>query len=211
MARLIHPDGTVVAAPAAVARAVAALGAHLDWRPPPSRILDLLVKPVLAEAEKATVLAAVDVHVAPWVERLVRRGRERGGRAPETDVQSKSQSQSPARDLVVLHDGIANLAALREQFAAPHRHDDDEVRYVVDGVGYFGFVAADGSQVLLEVAAGDYLEVPAGAEHWFALGADPRLKAVRYFLGAPAWEARYTGTSVMPVLKAAPLADLQRA
>lgn len=205
MARLIHPDGTVVAAPAAVARAVAALGAHLDWRPPPSRILDLLVKPVLAEAEKATVLAAVDAHVAPWVERLARRGRERGGLAPEAEV------QSPARDLVVLHDGVPNLAALREQFATPHRHDDDEVRYVVDGVGYFGFVAADGTQVLLEVAAGDYLEVPAGAEHWFALGADPRLKAVRYFLGAPAWEARYTGTSVMPALKAAPLADLQKA
>lgn len=205
MARLIHPDGTVVAAPAGVARAVAALGAHLDWRPPPSRILDLLAKPVLAEAEKETVLAAVDAHVAPWVERLARRGRERRGLAPEAEV------QAPARDLVVLHDGIPNLAALREQFATPHRHDDDEVRYVVDGVGYFGFVAADGAQVLLEVAAGDYLEVPAGAEHWFALGADPRLKAVRYFLGAPAWEASYTGTSVIPSLKAAPLADLQRA
>lgn len=208
MARLIHPDGTVVAAPAAVVRAVAALGAHLDWRPPPSRIVDLLTKPVLAEAEKATVLAAVDAHVAPWVERLVRRGRERGGLGSE--AAAEAPSPAPARDLVVLHEGIPNLAALREQFATPHRHDDDEVRYVVDGVGYFGFVAPDGSQGLLEVAAGDYLEVPAGAEHWFALGADPRLKAVRYFLGAPAWEASYTSTSVMPALKAAPLADLQR-
>ena len=47
-----------------------------------------------------------------------------------------------SQDLIVLHPQIPNLDGLLEKFAAIHTHDDDEVRYIVEGEGTFGFVLA---------------------------------------------------------------------
>jgi 1,2-dihydroxy-3-keto-5-methylthiopentene dioxygenase len=66
------------------------------------------------------------------------------------------------RDMVVIHEDIPGLADMLGKFDKIHTHSDDEVRYILAGTGYFGFVEADGKQFLLEVS-GDYINVPANA------------------------------------------------
>src|SRR5690606_25776339 len=52
------------------------------------------------------------------------------------------------RDLVVLHSKVPDLEKILAIFDKCHRHSDDEVRYIVDGSGKFGFIMPDGKQVL---------------------------------------------------------------
>ncbi len=80
-------------------------------------------------------------------------------------------------DLAVLHPATAGLQAALQRFDQPHTHADDEVRYILDGEGIFGFLDAQGQERVVTVRAGDYLRVPAGVEHRFTLTAARRIKA----------------------------------
>ncbi len=100
------------------------------------------------------------------------------------------------RDLIVLHPGIPNLDAMLSKFDKIHTHAEDEVRYIIDGEGIFGFVRPDGSQVELTVQPEEYINVPAGTEHWFYLTLARRIKAVRYFTGTEGWTPEYTRTEI---------------
>ncbi|THF67376.1 cupin domain-containing protein [Pseudothauera nasutitermitis] len=180
MARLIFPNGSEERDRAAITAAVAGLGAQLRHLPPPggAQIDALLAHDQLDEDGQAALLAAVDAHVADWL----------------------PPGSHAARDLVEFHAALPGLDELRRKFATIHSHPDDEVRYILSGTGYFGFVTADGSQTLLEVESGDYLNVPRGAEHWFTLGSDPRLKAVRYFATQQEWVAIPSAHRIDPAL-----------
>lgn len=101
-----------------------------------------------------------------------------------------------SRDLIALHSGIPGLQDLLQKFSRPHTHDDDEVRYIVDGEGVFGFVYPDGHQVELKVKAGEYISVPKGTEHWFVLTKTQRIKAIRYFTTTEGWTPVYTDTKI---------------
>jgi 1,2-dihydroxy-3-keto-5-methylthiopentene dioxygenase len=100
------------------------------------------------------------------------------------------------RDLVVLHAQIPKLDELLKIFDKCHTHDDDEVRYIVDGSGIFGFCLPNGKQAVLKVEREEYIRVPKNTEHWFILDESKRIKAVRYFTSKEGWVARYTGTGV---------------
>ena len=101
-----------------------------------------------------------------------------------------------SRDLIVLHDDIPNLPTLLSKFDRAHTHDDDEVRYIVDGEGVFGFTRPDGSQIELLVEGEEYINVPKNTEHWFYLTEKTRIKAVRYFTTTEGWTPVYTDTPI---------------
>lgn len=176
MGTLLRDDGARLAEAESIGRELAPLGVRLErWEPPSDpRLGALLAKPQLTEAEKDEVLAAFE----PRFQDLA---RDLGYRA---------------RDLIVLHADMPGLDGLMTKFDRYHTHDDDEVRYVVDGAGVFGFVRPDGSQVELEVVAGDYIHVPAGTEHRFLLTGVKRIKALRYFISTDGWAPRYTETPI---------------
>lgn len=136
--------------------------------------LELLAKASLDDIEKEQVLQSLDSYFE----------------------QLKAEQGYHSRDLIVLHPSLPNLDALLSKFELCHTHADDEVRYVIDGEGVFGFVAPDGSQMELTVQAQEYINVPAGAEHWFHLTEKRRIKAVRYFSGTEGWIPEYTGTKI---------------
>jgi len=108
--------------------------------------------------------------------------------------QLKHTAGYESRDLIVLHPGTPNLDNLIAKFDRVHTHADDEVRYVIDGEGVFGFIRPAGSQVELTVQPEEYISVPAGTEHWFHLGEKRRIKAVRYFSNIEGWVPQYTET-----------------
>lgn len=182
MTRLITADGRQESDPKKVAALAQELGLTLHYQPLPAtpEITALLARSALAPSEQQQLLQELD--------------RELG--------EAVQGAAGAGRDLVVLHEAVPDLAALRQQFVRVHTHADDEIRYILAGTGYFGIVRADGSQVLLETGPGDYLAVPAGAEHWFALGANPQLKALRIFSRESHWAADYTGRQADPALLA---------
>ncbi|MEH2069239.1 MAG: acireductone dioxygenase [Nostoc sp.] len=101
-----------------------------------------------------------------------------------------------SRDLIVLHPGMDNLEELMAKFDRIHTHADDEVRYVIDGEAIFGFVRPDSSQVELTIQKEEYINVPAGTEHWFHLTSARRIKAVRYFISTEGWVPQYTNKQI---------------
>lgn len=99
-------------------------------------------------------------------------------------------------DLLVLHPGSPYLPTLTAQGDRCHTHTDDEALYILAGECNFGFVRPDGSQIELIVQAQEYINVPAGADHWFYVTMPLQLKAVRYFTSVVGWLPQYTDTEI---------------
>ncbi|NJL82776.1 MAG: cupin domain-containing protein [Chloroflexaceae bacterium] len=176
MAILRFEDGTTYTQPETIARHLTPLGVQLNRWPigDHPQIRQLLAQAAIAEADGEIVLQAVDCYFE--------------------ELQAREGYQS--RDLIVLHPKTPNLDQLLSKFNAPHQHDDDEVRYILDGEGIFGFVGNGGSQLELTIQPEEYIKVPAGAEHWFRLSETRRVKAVRYFTNTQGWVPHYTDTKI---------------
>jgi len=95
-----------------------------------------------------------------------------------------------ARDLVVLHDEVPGITDILAKFDKLHYHTDEEVRYIIDGSGIFGFII-DGEKFEVQVGKGDFISIPQNTNHWFALDSAKRIKAVRYFKDNSGWVPVY--------------------
>jgi 1,2-dihydroxy-3-keto-5-methylthiopentene dioxygenase len=92
--------------------------------------------------------------------------------------------------------------AAREKFLDEHKHDEDEVRFFVDGTGCF-YLHLDRKVYAVVCEEGDLMSVPAGTTHWFDMGERPVLCAIRFFQEEDGWVATFTGariSSTMPTL-----------
>jgi 1,2-dihydroxy-3-keto-5-methylthiopentene dioxygenase len=177
MARMIFPDGKENTDLSFIQTRLNKLGITLKRWPAPedSRARALLDQQALNDAEKEELLKGVD-------NRFEELKRDKG---------------YATRDMVVIHEAIPGLPDMLAKFDKIHLHTDDEVRYILAGRGYFGFVEPDGKQFLLEVSAGDYINVPANAEHWFEMKDSKRIKAVRYFIDTRGWTPVYTQRAML--------------
>ncbi|GBF49609.1 ARD family protein [Leptospira ryugenii] len=99
-----------------------------------------------------------------------------------------------ARDLVVLHDEVPGIDEVLAKFDKLHIHTDEEVRYIIDGSGIFGFIIG-GEKFEVHVSKGDFLSIPANTNHWFTLDEKKRIKAVRYFKDNSGWVPVYVDES----------------
>lgn len=176
MAILQLEDGTTYTQLEEIARELAALKVEVNrWSVGNNPEIQILLnKAALNETEKEQVLQALDHYFE----------------------QLKQTAGYESRDLIALHSGIPNLDSLLSKFQSCHTHADDEVRYIIDGEGVFGFVRPDGSQVELTIQPEEYINVPAGTEHWFHLTDAKRIKAVRYFTTTEGWIPEYTETKI---------------
>jgi 1,2-dihydroxy-3-keto-5-methylthiopentene dioxygenase len=99
-------------------------------------------------------------------------------------------------DVISVHPGTENLAALREKFLREHVHSEDEVRFFVDGEGKFWFHFDDEDVACVTCVKGDFLSVPKGFRHWFDLAPKYSVKAIRIFTSKEGWVAQYTGSGI---------------
>jgi 1,2-dihydroxy-3-keto-5-methylthiopentene dioxygenase len=81
------------------------------------------------------------------------------------------------------------------KFNKEHWHDEDEVRFIIEGRGIFHINAGD-SVFVLEVGGGDLIRVPRGTHHWFDLCAEKRIRAIRLFQDPSGWTPHYTESGV---------------
>lgn len=130
--------------------------------------------PIAAGAPPEAILAAY----APEIERL----KARGGYV--------------TADVIDVRPDTPNLDALLAKFSVEHWHDEDEVRFVIEGRGLFHIHPPERPVVAIEVEAGDLLRVPRGTWHWFDLCADRRIRCIRLFQDPAGWTPHYTASGV---------------
>jgi len=99
-------------------------------------------------------------------------------------------------DVIDVHATTPNLDAMLNKFNAEHWHDEDEIRFIVEGRGLFHIHPADGPVFAIEVEAGDLIRVPKGTLHWFDLCGDRRIRAIRLFQDPSGWTPHYTASGV---------------
>ena len=130
--------------------------------------------PIAADASPDTVLAAY-------------------GREIDT---LKAKGGYRTADVIDVRPDTPNLDVMLAKFNREHWHDEDEVRFIIEGRGLFHIHPAGGDVFALEVEAGDLIRVPRGTHHWFDLCADRRIRAIRLFQDQSGWTPHYTGSGV---------------
>jgi 1,2-dihydroxy-3-keto-5-methylthiopentene dioxygenase len=99
-------------------------------------------------------------------------------------------------DVIDVKPDTPNLDVMLARFNREHWHDEDEVRFIIEGRGLFHVHPADAPVFAIEVEAGDLIRVPRGTHHWFDLCAERRIRAIRLFQDASGWTPRYTDSGV---------------
>jgi 1,2-dihydroxy-3-keto-5-methylthiopentene dioxygenase len=129
---------------------------------------------VAAGASAAEILAAY----APEIERL------------------KVQGGYLTADVIDVTPQTPGLEAMLNRFNSEHWHDEDEVRFIIEGRGIFHIHPREGNVVSITVEAGDLLRVPRGTWHWFDLCEERRIRAIRLFQDSSGWTPHYTDSGV---------------
>ena len=95
------------------------------------------------------------------------------------------------QDEVALGPQTPNLEAICAKFVGEHRHDEDEVRFVLEGEGVFEIRASDERWMRVTVTPGDLIVVPKDRYHRFFLTDARAIRCVRLFQDAAGWVPHY--------------------
>lgn len=96
-------------------------------------------------------------------------------------------------DVINVTPATPNLDTLRTKFLSEHRHTEDEVRFFVDGEGYFWFNLENGEPIFNVLCqSGDLISVPQNTAHWFDMAPKYFVKAIRIFIDQSGWVPHYT-------------------
>jgi 1,2-dihydroxy-3-keto-5-methylthiopentene dioxygenase len=144
-------------------------------------------------------LAPIGVQFERW-----EASRQLGGDASQADVleayresidRLTAQYGFKSVDVISIAPDNPNKAAMRDKFLHEHTHDDFEVRFFVEGRGMF-YIRKGGRVFAMLCTRGDLLSVPANTTHWFDMGTEPSLKAIRLFTTPEGWVATFTGDKI---------------
>jgi len=108
----------------------------------------------------------------------------------------KAQGGYVTADVINVNRATPGLEEMLQKFSREHWHDDDEVRFIIQGRGVFHIRPRTGPVCGIEVEAGDLIRVPQGTWHWFDLCADRAIRAIRLFKDPAGWAPRYTESGV---------------
>jgi 1,2-dihydroxy-3-keto-5-methylthiopentene dioxygenase len=99
-------------------------------------------------------------------------------------------------DVIDVKPETPNLDMMLAKFSREHFHDEDEVRFIIEGRGLFHIHPPNAPVFAIEVEAGDLIRVPRGTHHWFDLCAERRIRAIRLFQDQSGWTPHYTDSGV---------------
>ncbi|HAZ61345.1 MAG TPA: acireductone dioxygenase [Gammaproteobacteria bacterium] len=103
----------------------------------------------------------------------------------------KAEGGYVTADVIDIHPDTPNLDTMLAKFDKEHWHDEDEVRFIIEGHGLF-HLNLGGEVVSVTVGPGDMLVVPGGSLHWFHLCEDRRIRAIRLFKDMSGWTPHYS-------------------
>lgn len=105
----------------------------------------------------------------------------------------KSEHGYIEQDTVALRPDTPDLDAICKKFDDEHLHDEDEVRFVLEGAGVFDIRSRDDRWMRVVVEAGDLIVVPAKRWHRFELTDTKTIHCVRLFQDRSGWVPHYRG------------------
>jgi 1,2-dihydroxy-3-keto-5-methylthiopentene dioxygenase len=108
----------------------------------------------------------------------------------------KRQGGYVTADVIDVSPGTPNLQVLLDKFNKEHWHDEDEVRFVIEGRGVFHIHPEGRPVVAIQVGPGDLIRVPRGTRHWFDLCEESRIRCIRLFQDSSGWTPHYTDSGV---------------
>lgn len=97
------------------------------------------------------------------------------------------------QDEIELRPDTPGLDAICEKFDGEHLHEEDEVRFVLEGEGVFDIRSGDGRWMRVKVQQGDLIVVPAKRYHRFELTDAKTFRCVRLFKDKGGWTPHYRG------------------
>ena len=115
--------------------------------------------------------------------------------AAEID-QLKASGGYITADVIAVTAQTPGLDAMLAKFSREHWHDEDEVRFIIQGSGLFHIHPSNGPVAAIEVQAGDLIRVPRGTLHWFDLCSDKQIRAIRLFQDPSGWTPSYTDSGL---------------
>jgi 1,2-dihydroxy-3-keto-5-methylthiopentene dioxygenase len=72
-------------------------------------------------------------------------------------------------------------------FFEEHIHDAEEIRYILDGSGYFDIRDKEDKWIRIWIKKGDLMTLPEGCYHRFTCDEKDFIQAMRLFIGQPVW------------------------
>lgn len=83
-------------------------------------------------------------------------------------------------DLVSIKPNDAFAISARGRYLSEHTHEEDEVRFFVEGKALIYF-NINSEISILECVRGDFVIIPAGIKHWMDIGPKPNFSVIRWF------------------------------
>lgn len=91
-------------------------------------------------------------------------------------------------DIISIHrDHLPGFDDKIKAFFEEHIHDAEEIRYILDGSGFFDVRDPEDKWIRVHIKKGDLMTLPEGIYHRFTCDEKDYIKAMRLFIGQPVW------------------------
>nr|XP_004656586.2 1,2-dihydroxy-3-keto-5-methylthiopentene dioxygenase [Jaculus jaculus] len=108
---------------------------------------------------------------------------------PELETIRRERNYSYMDIITICKDRLPNYEEKIKMFFEEHLHIDEEIRYILEGSGYFDVRDKEDRWIRIYMEKGDMITLPAGIYHRFTPDEQNYVKAMRLFVGEPVWTA----------------------